>query len=100
MKIEIKHRWTSALLYTGDHANMLAALLAAIASGVNLSGVNLSGADLSGADLSGADLSGAKITTSQKDALLTALRIVIVEDTAMSDASPDLSPTKGTGSDE
>ena len=62
MKIDILHRWTGAVLYSGDHNDRSATILAAIKSGADLSGADLSGADLSGDDLSGADLSGADLS--------------------------------------
>ena len=79
MKIEIKHRFTDAVIYTAEVADSIkselrlraaleqatvnkANLSGADLSGANLSGANLSGADLRGADLSGADLSGANLS--------------------------------------
>ena len=82
MKIDILHRRTGTVLYSGDHDDHGAAILAAIKSRANLrgadlsganlrranlrranlSGANLSGADLSFADLSFADLSGADLS--------------------------------------
>ena len=85
--IEIKRRWSGAVIFTAKGATTYAAALAmAIAAGANLSGAdlrsanlrsanlsgadlrsadlrsaNLSGADLRSADLSGADLSGADL---------------------------------------
>lgn len=67
MTIKIKHRYTGAVLFTHDGANLYGANLSGVnlsganLSGANLYGVNLSGADLYGADLSGADLSGANL---------------------------------------
>ena len=52
MKIEIKHRHTSNVIFTGSAENLRSA---------NLRSANLSGADLSGADLYGANLSGANL---------------------------------------
>ena len=64
MKIEIKHRFTGAVLFTAEVGRMRLAVEMAVnekadLSGAYLSGAYLSGADLRGADLSGADLSGA-----------------------------------------
>ena len=72
MQVEIKHRWTGAVLYAcevpQEHSGMAMcyALEKAVAirprivlRGADLSGAVLRGADLSDADLSGADLSDA-----------------------------------------
>jgi len=63
VKVEIKHRWTNALLFAADvpddEFKTRKALEAAAESGANLSGANLSGANLSGANLYGAYLYGA-----------------------------------------
>ena len=61
MKIEIKSRWDSTILFTAEAASLLLALQAAIKSRANLSGANLSRADLSGANLYGANLYGADL---------------------------------------
>ena len=61
MNIQIKNRYTDAIIHEGDYVNILEALSAAIKSGANLSGANLSRADLSRANLSRADLSGANL---------------------------------------
>ena len=68
--IQIKHRYTGAVLYEHEPTDeqqasglaMRAALEAAVKCGANLSGANLSGANLSGANLSGAYLSGANLS--------------------------------------
>jgi hypothetical protein len=60
--IEIKNRYTNQVIYTGDHATVKEAVLAAIKGGANLSGANLSGADLRSANLSGADLRSANLS--------------------------------------
>ena len=62
MKTEIKHRWTGAVLYSGEHATVKDALLAAIAVKANLSGADLSEAMLSEAYLSEANLSEAYLS--------------------------------------
>jgi hypothetical protein len=62
VKIEIKSRWDSTILFTAEAASLLLALQAAIKSGANLSGANLSRANLSGANLSRADLSRANLS--------------------------------------
>ena len=48
-------------------------------SGSDLSGSDLRGSNLSGSDLRGSDLRYAKIKSSQKDVLLKALRIEIID---------------------
>ena len=87
MKFEIKHRWTSEILFSTEAKTFKSAINIAIKSGANLSeadlskadlswadlswadlsGANLSGADLSGADLSGANLSGANLSGANLD---------------------------------
>ena len=52
--MEIKNRYTGAVIHAGEYDTMVACVAGAVAAGANLSGANLSGADLSGADLSGA----------------------------------------------
>jgi len=63
MNVEIKHRYTGAVLFTCDVPEGVAsemavrhALEAAVKSGAYLSGANLRDANLSGANLSGANL--------------------------------------------
>ena len=68
--IQIKHRYTGAVLYEHEPTDeqqasglaMRAALEAAVKCGANLSGANLSDANLRGANLSGANLSGANLS--------------------------------------
>ena len=61
--IQIKDRWTGAVLHEGlSGMTMRQTLEASTISGANLSGANLSCADLSDADLSDADLSGADLS--------------------------------------
>ena len=62
MKIEIKHRFTLAVLFTfeSDTNTLRITVEAAIKSRANLYGADLSRADLSGANLSRANLSGAE----------------------------------------
>jgi hypothetical protein len=77
VKIQIKHRFDSSVLFECEANSMRVAVKLAIEtkadlswanlfgadlSGANLSWANLSGADLSGANLSGADLSGADLS--------------------------------------
>src|ERR1700693_2723108 len=61
MKIDIKSRWNSTVLFTAEAASVLLALQAAIKSGANLRGADLRGADLRGANLRGAELCGADL---------------------------------------
>ncbi len=58
--MQIKHRYTEAILFEDDGATIRETLVAAVKAGAYLSGANLSGANLSGAYLSGANLIGAK----------------------------------------
>jgi uncharacterized protein YjbI with pentapeptide repeats len=59
-KIEIKHRVSSAVLYSDDEAETLKdAVVRAVANRAYLRGAYLEGADLEGADLEGAYLRGA-----------------------------------------
>ena len=71
MRIQIRHRYNSSVLFECDADSVKIAVKLAIEakanlsranlSRANLSGANLSGADLSRANLSGADLSGANL---------------------------------------
>ena len=64
MNIQIKSRFTAAVLFEHDCENnsLRITLELAIKSGADLRGADLRGADLSGADLSRADLSGADLS--------------------------------------
>ena len=64
---EIKHRYTDAVLYSGRHASLRAALEAAVAAGANLDCANLDGAALEGANLTRANLDGANLTGAALD---------------------------------
>ena len=59
--VEIKHRYTNAVLFCGDFASVKDAVLKAKADGVDLRYADLRGADLRGADLCGANLCGADL---------------------------------------
>ena len=63
MKIEIRNRWTNAVIFTheADGATMRDAVQKAHDSGANLSGAELGGANLRGAELIGADLRDADL---------------------------------------
>ena len=56
MKIQIKNRFSGAVIHEGDYVSIYEAVAGAIKSGAGLSGADLSGAGLSGADLSSANL--------------------------------------------
>jgi len=62
MKIEIKNRLTSAVIFSCTADSMKIAVKLAIEAKADLSWANLSGADLSWADLSWADLSWANLS--------------------------------------
>ena len=66
MKIEIKSRWDSTVLFTCEAASLLLALEAARKAGANLYGADLRGADLRGADLRDANLTGLESTPDLK----------------------------------
>ncbi len=59
MKIEIKSRWTSSVLFSVEARSIKLALEAGVKQGAYLKGADLEGADLEGADLEGAYLKGA-----------------------------------------
>jgi hypothetical protein len=59
--MDIKHRITGAVLFSGNYQTIADAVKAAVAAKANLRGADLSRADLRGANLSGADLSGANL---------------------------------------
>ena len=75
--IEIKNRWTGAVLYSGEHADVKEAVEAAVKAGANLAGANLADANLSGANLSGATLTGAKVGVGDDEAALVGLRPIV-----------------------
>ena len=60
--IEIKNRWTGAVLYSGEHADVKGAIEAAVKADANLARTYLADADLTDADLSGATLADADLT--------------------------------------
>ena len=62
MKIEIKHRFTGAVIFSVEAVSMREAVEAALAAGCNLIGADLIGADLTGADLAGCDLRDCNLT--------------------------------------
>ena len=62
MKIEIRSKWGSTLLFTCEAASLGLELVAAVKAGANLSRADLSRADLYGANLSWANLSGANLS--------------------------------------
>jgi len=67
MKIEIKHRYTNAVLWSGDAEDLKAGMEAAVTAGANLDGARLVGANLDGANLVGARLDGANLDGANLD---------------------------------
>ena len=65
MKIQIKHRWTNAVIHQGEYTSMLEAIARAIKDHANLQCANLRGADLRDANLRGADLQCANLSESR-----------------------------------
>jgi hypothetical protein len=59
--VEIRNRYTNAIIIAGEYADIRAAVLAAKAQGTNLRGANLEDANLRGANLEDADLRGANL---------------------------------------
>jgi len=60
--IEIKHRYTGAVLFSLECDPLKIAVETAVKAGADLTCANLRGADLTGADLTGANLRGADLT--------------------------------------
>jgi hypothetical protein len=60
--MQIKHRYTDAILWSDDCDNIADSLTAAVRAGVDLSDANLTDANLSGAILTDANLTGANLT--------------------------------------
>ncbi|MEN6535021.1 MAG: pentapeptide repeat-containing protein [Bryobacteraceae bacterium] len=90
MKVEIKSRWSGAVLFEGEFGLMKLCVMAAVEARADLSGAvlsdaALSGADLRGADLRGADLSGADL--SGADLRGAVLRGAVLRDADLSDAA-------------
>ena len=56
--IEIRHRWTNGVVFSGEYPDLKAAVEAAVAAGTNLVGANLDGVSLVGASLVEANLDG------------------------------------------
>jgi hypothetical protein len=61
MKIEIKSRFNSSILFSFETDKLKLAVEAGVKSGANLGGADLGGADLRGANLRGANLRGADL---------------------------------------
>ena len=61
MIIEIKHRWTGAVLWSGEAESVRDAVARAVSARANLADANLAGANLADANLAGADLAGANL---------------------------------------
>ena len=81
MLIQIKNRFTDEIIIEGDYKDLREAVEKnkANLSEANLFGADLSGANLSGANLSRANLFGAKIKITQKDEIIKALNIEVLE---------------------
>ena len=91
MKYQIKKRFTNEIIFEGEAESFAkfveqnkadlykANLYKANLSEADLSEANLYKANLYKANLSEADLSGAKIATTQKDELIKALKIEVIE---------------------
>ena len=70
MKVQIKNRWTGAVLFecyvphgVESSLAMRYALEEAVKAGADLTGANLTGANLTSANLAGSDLTGADLTS-------------------------------------
>ena len=61
MRYDILHRWSGAVIYSGEHDSRSAAILAAIRGDANLCGADLASANLASANLAGANLAGANL---------------------------------------
>ena len=61
MKIEIKNRFSGAVLFGVEAESWRVAVEIAVKQGANLGGADLRGADLRGANLGGANLGGANL---------------------------------------
>ena len=61
MKIEIKNRFSGAVLFGVEAESWRVAVEIAVKQGANLGGADLRGANLGGANLGGANLGGAKL---------------------------------------
>ena len=59
--IEIRHRHTNDVLFSGEYASLRDAAVAAVAARANLVGANLADANLAGANIAGADLAYANL---------------------------------------
>jgi len=58
-RLQIKHRWTGAILYEGEAETLGQLVATAVEKKINLGDADLGGANLGGADLGGANLGGA-----------------------------------------
>jgi hypothetical protein len=64
MKIEIRNRWTGAIMFTEEADSLKAASQRLVVRGSDLSGSNLRDSDLSGSDLSGSNLRDSNLSGS------------------------------------
>ena len=62
MKIEIKKRFDTKIIFSGDYGSLKECVVDAVKRVADLTGADLRGADLTGADLTRADLTGADLT--------------------------------------
>ena len=95
MEVEIKNRWTGAVLRSGEHADVKEAVEAAVKADANLARTYLADADLTDADLTDADLSGAYLA----DADLTDADLTGATLTGADLAGADLARANLTGAD-
>jgi len=61
MKIQIKSRWTDAVLYECEAESLIEVIIKAVEARANLTGANLMRANLTGANLTGANLTEANL---------------------------------------
>ena len=64
MHIQIKNRWSLAVLFEGEFGSLKLAVEAAVEKKVNLRGSDLSGSDLRGSNLRGSDLRDSNLSGS------------------------------------
>ena len=67
MTVEIKHRWTNAVLFTSQVESVREALEGAVRARANLVGASLARASLARANLDGANLDGANLVGANLD---------------------------------
>jgi len=87
MKIAIRHRWTSEILFECDVESMRIGVELAVQSGASLVGASLVGASLDGASLVGASLDGASLDGASLDG--ASLRRASLDGASLDGASLD-----------